>query len=193
MTIRQEKGEAWGAAAITWLMTNKNLTYVQANQLLTKVNLRAILHSPILYGYQVAQSLIYFHVPFIPRWPLIVRAPALAAEAILIALFLLLTMLWCGYHILMRVSPLVSRSCWTKEDTLIAFAEAIYWYAAVVSSAIDFGKPEHRAPVEFLMPLAIVLVAHRLKMSFSSLRSRPAPAGSNAQGISFQGNSIAAP
>jgi hypothetical protein len=164
LTIRAEKGPPWGARAVKWLMMNKGMTYVQANQLLTRVNLKAIVSSPILYSYEVAQSLIYFHLPFVPRWPILARAPALAAESLVILCFLFLTLLWCGFHILSRISPIVQRTTWSTEDLLIACLQIIYWYTAFVSSAIDFGKPEHRAPVELIMPLTIVLIAHRLRI-----------------------------
>jgi hypothetical protein len=164
LSIRQEKGDRWGGQAVKWLMMNKAMTYIQANQLLARVNLKAILSSPILYSYEVAQSLLYFHLPYVPRWPLLIRTPALAAEALLILCFLVLTILWCGFHILSRISPLVHRSLWTTEDSLIACVQSIYWYTAFISSAIDFGKPEHRAPVELLIPLAILLIAHRLQI-----------------------------
>jgi hypothetical protein len=164
LTIRQEKKDRWGTPALKWLMMNKGLTYVQANQLLTKVNLRAIRSSPILYSYEIAQSLISFHIPYVPRWPILVRAPALALEALVILCFILLTVLWLGFHVLYRISPLIPRSIFTVEDTLILGVQAIYWYTAFISAAVDIAKPEHRSPVELLMPLSIVLIAHRLRI-----------------------------
>lgn len=177
VAIRDEQGRLWGAKAIKYLVVERGMSYTEASQLLAKINFVAIAHAPFLYLNEVARSLITFHLPHAPRGMSSIRTVSLALDAILIAAFLISTVLWCSAHILGWISPSFRRLRWSDKDTLILGAMSLYWYTAAVTSAVDFGRPEHRAPVQFLLPLVILVVVSRLgiavRRSTETIRSKP--------------------
>jgi hypothetical protein len=164
VSIRDEKGRVWGARAVNYLVVERGMTYADANRLLLKVNLVAIVHAPFLYFSEVGRSMISFHLPQAPRGMDNIRSVSLVLDAMLIASFFLTTGLWCFAHLLGWISPLYRRLVWTDKDTLLLGALTLYWYTAGVTCAVDFAGPEHRAPVQFMLPFVILIVVSRLHM-----------------------------
>lgn len=148
----------WGARASNWLMSARDLSYLDANRLLTAYNLATIRAAPLNYLLTVTQSAVYFQFPAVPAdWPSVPRLIASAAELGAAAVFWLMVMLWISLHGLARPGWLTKRV--TLTDGVIAFSSLIYLYTMVISSAVDVGKPEHRLPVQMLMVIVIVLAA----------------------------------
>ena len=101
---------AWGEKASRWLMENRNMTYVEANQFLLKYNLTAIASNPLQYSLNVAQSLIGFHQTGVgDQWPIIIRILFSLLDFLVIGLFLIGTFVWLCLRVLPYVSPKIVR------------------------------------------------------------------------------------
>src|SRR5690606_19718859 len=96
----------WGQAASRWLMENRNMTYVEANEFLLKYNLTAIASNPLQYGLNVAQSLIGFHWTGVGgQWPTIIRLLFSLLDFLVIGLFLIGSFVWLCLRVLPYISP----------------------------------------------------------------------------------------
>lgn len=165
----------WGARASNWLIKERGLTYLEANDLLLRFNLSAIQAAPLNYAQTVSDSLLSFQFPSVnDQFPTVSRLLWSAAEVLLMTAFLLLSAVWMALWALRRAHIITAQ--WTALDTAIALLLLIYWYTAFVSSAIDVGKPEHRMTVQFVLPLVIALILTRL----GSLQSRDAHSASTS-------------
>lgn len=152
----------WGARASNWLMSTRGMSYLDANRFLTAFNLRAIAAAPLNYLDTVLTSLISFHFPGVTdSGGTLPRLVWSAIEFALIAAFTALTLLWLAYRFFAWRGLLAHP--WQTTDTLIALLLTMFWYTALISSAIDVGKPEHRLPVQIIIPLTIMLVQQRLE------------------------------
>ena len=156
----------WGARASNWLMRERGMSYAESNRLLLRYNLAAIRAGPLTYLDTVLTSLIGFHFPGVDAgWPALARFVWSAVEFALMGVFVAGVLLWVAAHLLARLG--FYPSSWRPLDTALALALAIFIYTALVSSAVDIGKPEHRFPVQFIIPLVIILAAR-----LSELRPR---------------------
>jgi hypothetical protein len=165
---------AWGERASRWLMENRNMTYVEANQFLLKYNLTAIASNPLQYGLDVAQNLVEFHWTGVGNmWPTLVRILFSLLEFSVIILFLIGMFVWLCLRILPYVSPKIAKTSWLPYDTVILFLLVIYWYTAILSVAIDPGKSLHRVPVQFIIPLILVLTWHYITARPESIEGQP--------------------
>lgn len=163
----EHTGALWGDRAVQWLMNQRGLDYVAANKFLAKVNLAAILRAPQSYIFEVEKSIASFLLPDIPEISSvpILRLPLAALGFGIILIFLGISALWLSFHFLDRLRFFSKEPSWLDTDYLILFALGIFWYTVIISSMVDSGKQAHRAPVQFLIPLVIVLVVHRLELS----------------------------
>lgn len=151
----------WGARASNWLMANRDMSYLDANRFLTSFNLSAIRAAPLNYVDVVANSLVNFHFPGVnAEWPAGSRLLWSAAEFAVMGAFVLLSLLWLSLQLLALLKRL--RLSWELTDNMITLLLIAFWYTALVSSAVDVGKPEHRMTIQVIVPMTIVLLAGRL-------------------------------
>lgn len=150
----------WGARASNWLMGSRGMTYLEANRFLTGFNLRVIREAPLNYLYTVSASLINFHFPGVSaEWGTVGRLVWSGLEFALMIGFIVLTLLWVALWVLYGLGVVSFQ--WQQRDSLIALLLTIYAYTALISTAVDVGKPEHRMTVQMLVPLMIMLIAVR--------------------------------
>jgi hypothetical protein len=162
----ENSGLLWTDRAARWLMEARGLDYVEANAFLLRVNLAAIRRAPMSYLLAVAESVPGFFWTLTPSKLGSLRPLFAAADFSLAFLFLGITGLWASFHLLPRLRREPPRRV-EPVDCLIVLSLVVFWYAAVVFCAIDVGKPQQRAPVQFVMPMLVA-------MGLSRLRSRPA-------------------
>jgi hypothetical protein len=179
LKIREIRGNTLGARSIKWLMSQRGMTWPEANNLLTRVSLLAIKRAPIRYLTEVGKSMFTFHMPSAQKGDRKILIFLYMLDSFLIVLFLLGSMIWISFHLLGLLSPIV-RSSWSSLDSIILFCEIIYWYCAFISSGIDYGRPEHRTSVLFIMPFLVVLIANRFQIWNSVLVRRFQPVKASA-------------
>jgi hypothetical protein len=79
--------------------------------------------------------------------------------------------LWAAAHLLAWLG--LSPARWRPVDTTLAFALLIFAYTALVSCAVDVGKPEQRFAVQFIVPLVIVLAAQIRRLKAGDVQLSP--------------------
>jgi hypothetical protein len=162
LKIREIRGNTLGARSIKWLMSNRGMTWPQANNFLVKVCTAAIIRAPMRYLVEVGKSLVTFHMPGSLKGDRAMLLPFYFVDALFTAIFLICTMMWISYH-LMRFFTSAVNGTWNIDDSLILLFSLIYWYCALISCGIDYGRPEHRISVLFLIPLTSLLILRRLE------------------------------
>jgi hypothetical protein len=151
----------WGARASNWLMSERGLTYIEANQMLAGYNLAAITAAPLNYLEAVMSSLVQFHFPAVSaEFAIVPRLVWSAFEVSVTVGFLFSTALWFAVTALRRLG--IVAVDWSIQDRVIALLLVIYAYTAVIACAVDVGKPEQRMAVQFIIPMIIVLVGWRI-------------------------------
>lgn len=151
----------WGARASNWLMSNRSMSYLEANRFLFSLNLQAVRAAPLNYVDTVAASFVHFHFPVVnAEWGTAARLGSALLEFGLIGAFVGVAALWGTARTLSRLRWFTLE--WHVSEFVIALSLLMFWYTALISSAIDVGKPEHRMPVQFIVALVIVVGAHWL-------------------------------
>lgn len=163
----EHNGVLWGASATEWLMENRGLSYVEANQFVARVNFTAIRRAPLRYMSAVCKSFISFLWPGTDERVGVLRLPFTFVEFLLTGLFIGATVLWMSFHILPRILAMPAFA-WLAVDTLVTLCLLIFWYTAMIMSMVDVGKPQQRQAVQFLMPVTVALVAARLRQKHGS-------------------------
>ncbi len=166
LKIREIRGNTWGARGIKWLMSSRGMTWPQANIFLVKVCTAAIVRAPMRYLVEVGKSVITFHMPSALKGERSILIPFYFLDALLIALFLICSMMWVSFHLMRVFTPVIS-GVWSVDDSIILLCLAVYWYCALISSGVDYGRPEHRISVLFLIPLTSLLILRRFEFSRS--------------------------
>lgn len=161
--LRDIRGTGWSARGMMWLMTNRGMTWPQANNFMIKISSLVFIRAPMHFFVEFIKGLVTFHMPNALKGERVFLLSLYAVDFVLISVFLVATMMWVSFHLLRIISPAVSAR-WTAYDSLILFCEIIYWYCAVISSAMDYGRPEHRTSVIFIMPFTLVLIAARFQI-----------------------------
>jgi hypothetical protein len=162
LKIREIRGNTLGARSIKWLMSNRGMTWPQANNFLVKVCTAAIIRAPMRYLVEVGKSLVTFHMPGSLKGDRGMLLPFYFADALFTGIFLICTMMWISYH-LMRLLTAAVNGTWSIDDSLILVFCIIYWYCAFISCGVDYGRPEHRISVLYLIPLTSLLILRRLE------------------------------
>jgi hypothetical protein len=162
LKIRDIRGNTLGARSIKWLMSNKGMTWPQANNFLVKVCTAAIIRAPMRYLVEVGKSLVTFHMPGSLKGDRGMLLPFYFVDALFTAIFLICTMMWISYH-LMRLFTSAVNGTWSIDDSVILLLSIIYWYCALISCGVDYGRPEHRISVLYLIPLTSLLILRRLE------------------------------
>jgi hypothetical protein len=162
LKIREIRGNTLGARSIKWLMSNRGMTWPQANNFLVKVCTAAIIRAPMRYLVEVGKSLVTFHMPGSLKGERGMLLPFYFVDALFTAMFLICTMMWISYH-LMRLFTSVVNGTWNIDDNWILLFFIIYWYCALISCGVDYGRPEHRISVLYLIPLTSLLILRRLE------------------------------
>jgi len=162
LKIRDIRGNTLGARSIKWLMSNRGMTWPQANNFLVKVCTAAIIRAPMRYLVEVGKSLVTFHMPGSLKGERAILLPFYFVDALFTAIFLICTMMWISYH-LMRLFTEAINGTWDIDDTFILLFSIIYWYCAFISCGVDYGRPEHRISVLYLIPLTSLLILRRLE------------------------------
>jgi hypothetical protein len=158
----EHTGVFWGSGATRWLMQNRGLSYVEANQFVGRVNLAAIRRAPLRYLRAVSESVISFLWPGTYANTGALRLPFTLIEFLLAGLFMVATVLWGSFHILPRI-VIAHAPRWLPMDTIIILSLSVFWYTAAITSMLDVGKPQQRQPVQFIMPVVVALAAARLR------------------------------
>jgi hypothetical protein len=166
LKIRDIRGNTLGARSIKWLMSNRGMTWPQANNFLVKVCTAAIIRAPMRYLVEVGKSMITFHMPGALKGERGMLLPFYFVDALFTGIFLICTMIWISFH-LMRLFTSAISGTWAIEDSFILLFFVIYWYCALISCGVDYGRPEHRISVLYLIPLTSLLILHRLEFSKS--------------------------
>jgi hypothetical protein len=162
LKIRDIRGNTLGARSIKWLMSNRGMTWPQANNFLVKVCTAAIIRAPMRYLVEVGKSMITFHMPGALKGERAMLLPFYFIDALFTGIFLICTMIWISFH-LMRLFTSAVNGTWKIEDSLSLVFSTIYWYCALISCGVDYGRPEHRISVLFLIPLTSLLILRRLE------------------------------
>lgn len=162
LKIREIRGNTLGARSIKWLMSNRGMTWPQANNFLVKVCTAAIIRAPMRYLVEVGKSVVTFHMPGSLKGDRGMLLPFYFVDALFTAIFLISTMMWISYH-LMRLFTSAVTGTWNIDDSLILLFSIIYWYCALISCGVDYGRPEHRISVLYLIPLTSLLILRRLE------------------------------
>jgi hypothetical protein len=166
LKIRDIRGNTLGARSIKWLMSNRGMTWPQANNFLVKVCTAAIIRAPMRYLVEVGKSLVTFHMPGALKGERSMLIPFYFFDALLTGIFLISTMIWISFH-LMRLFTSSITGVWNYDDSVILLFFIIYWYCALISCGVDYGRPEHRISVLYLIPLTTLLILHRFEFSKS--------------------------
>jgi hypothetical protein len=171
LKIREIRGNTLGARSIKWLMSNRGMTWPQANNFLVKVSIAAIIRAPMRYLVEVGKSMITFHMPGALKGERSMLLPFYFMDALVTGIFLICTMIWISFH-LMRIFTSAVHGTWDHYDSVIVLFLVIYWYCALISCGVDYGRPEHRISVLYLIPLTSLLVLHRFEFSNSPFLKR---------------------
>jgi hypothetical protein len=146
----------WGARASNWLMEHRGMSYLEANRLLLALNLQAIRAAPLNYVDVAATSVLHFHFPVTDaEWGAVPRLVAALADFGMMGAFTVITLLWASARVLAGRGWFARE--WQHSERVLLLLLLVFWYTALVSSAIDIGKPEHRLPVQFVVPLVIII------------------------------------
>lgn len=153
----------WAGGAANFLMRERGMTFVQANQFMRRVNLDLIRRAPLRYLSGVATAIVQHLWSNTSDMPAVIRLPLSVAELSIIWLFVLSMAVWASFHLLLR-SAIVSSPAgqWSPLDSVIAVLGGTFACSVLVTCAMEAGRPEHRVPVQFLMPLLLVFVSYRL-------------------------------
>lgn len=150
-----------GDQASLWLMDNRGLTYAQASRVLTRINIIAISKAPLQYCWEVGKGMLAFFFPSVPGWSIPLRLAVTVAEVSAVILFLGFVAIWLSMHFLRwRGSSVITK--WSKQDTIVLLAVALFVYTFLVASCVDLGKSHNRVPVQFVIPLAVALIGRRV-------------------------------
>jgi hypothetical protein len=166
LKIREIRGNTLGARSIKWLMSNRGMTWPQANNFLVRVCTAAIIRAPMLYLVEVGKSLVTFHMPGALKGERSMLIPFYFVDAVLTVIFLICSMMWISYH-LMRLFSSTVNGRWNYDDSIVLLFSAVYWYCALISCGVDYGRPEHRISVLYLIPLTSLLILRRFEFSKS--------------------------
>jgi fucose permease len=146
----------WGARASNWLMSSRDLSYLDANRFLMAYNLATIRAAPLNTLLTMAQSAVYFQFPAVPaEWPTILRLAVSGIELLWMTGFWLVLLLWLSLHLVSKLGWLTKHL--THIDLMVALTALCFLYTMAVSSGVDVGKPEHRLPVQMLVVILIVI------------------------------------
>lgn len=159
----------WGARASNWLMAERDMSYIEANQFLVRYNLAAIQAAPLNYLDTVFKALLGFHYPGVDNtFSPTSRLLFWGIEFMIMSAFLTGVLLWGAAHTLARVGFFEQR--WRSLDSVFVLCLAIYAYTATINSMIDIGKPEQRFSVHFLLILllALSMTTRELKPNLSN-------------------------
>jgi hypothetical protein len=166
LKIREIRGNTLGARSIKWLMSNRGMTWPQANNFLEKVCTAAIIRAPMRYLVEVGKSLVTFHMPSALKGERSMLIPFYFVDAFITGIFLICTMMWISFH-LMRMFTSSVNGTWGYYDSIILLFLVIYWYCALISCGVDYGRPEHRISVLYLIPLTTLLILRRFDFTNS--------------------------
>lgn len=164
ITSERHAATLWGELAAQWLMSEKGLSYAEANQELLRFNLNAISKAPINYILTVGQSMVGFHFPNVFDGESIVRIGLYLLDFSLISVFLFSFMLWGSSHCLGWLAPNLLRLDREKIDYIIFLISVIYLYSVFVNAAVDQGMSTQRLSVQAIISLSILLIVSRLHL-----------------------------
>lgn len=171
----------WAGSAVNVLVRKHGMSFVQANQLMTRVNLDLIRRAPLRYAVSVLDGVVLHLWVNTPALPIAIRLPLTALELSIVALCLLSVTVWGSFHLLVRVGAIGAQASgkWNWRDSTIAALLGIFLYSVLLTCAVEAGRPEHRIPVQFLIPLLLVSCAHRLWTARPDPAETPAPESSD--------------
>ncbi len=166
----------WAGGAANVLMRERGMTFVQANQYMARVNADLIRRSPMRYSVSVLTGIVQHLWSNTPDLPVAIRLPLAAVELSIIWLFVLSMAVWLIFHLLLRLGIVTNPASgkWEPRDSVIAVLLGIFACSVVLTCAVEAGRPEHRVPVQFLMPLLLAAAAHRLWTARTARATEPA-------------------